>query len=112
MSDREHHCPFLNRADHRCSAHFSIEGLQHAFEHCFHAYKSCHVYGQLLLERQSRRTQAAASAVSAGKFLWATACMTPERNVQPTITTQLVQVRIPRLAPAGAGAAEYAKPAA
>ena len=48
MSDREHHCPFLNRADHRCSDFFSIERLQHAFEHCFHAYKACAVYQELL----------------------------------------------------------------
>ncbi|CAA9407456.1 MAG: hypothetical protein AVDCRST_MAG64-2086, partial [uncultured Phycisphaerae bacterium] len=48
MSDREHHCPFLNRADHRCSAFFSIERLQHAFGHCFDAYRSCEVYQELL----------------------------------------------------------------
>ena len=77
MTDREHHCPFLNRADHRCSDFFSIERLQHAFEHCFHAYQSCEVYRELLVERQARRTEAAAGGArpnGPGQYLWTTAC--------------------------------------
>ena len=108
MSDREHHCPFLNRADHRCAGFFSIEGLQHAFEHCFDAYKSCGVYAELLAERQARRGQAAAG--HAGGFLWATACTSPEaaadvkRSARPAAsrpqpnTRQFVQVRLPSVA--------------
>lgn len=121
MSDRENHCPFLNRSDHRCSDFFSIEQLQHAFEHCFHAYKSCAVYQELLVERQARRGYAAA----AGRFVWATACgggtTTAERDVSNTTakTARFVQVRLPTLASspggrsaAGAGADGYAKPVA
>jgi hypothetical protein len=100
MSDREHHCPFLNRADHRCAAFFSIERLQHAFEHCFHAYKSCEVYQELLVERQARRGQIAdglRGSGSPGQFVWTTAC--PSRR-ESDVTTRFVQVRLPRVAAA------------
>jgi hypothetical protein len=123
MSDREHHCPFLNRADHRCSDFFSIEQLQHAFEHCFHAYKACAVYQELLVERQARRGYAAANTGCApDRFVWATACGAAERNVSNTTakTTRFVQVRLPTLAstPGGraasvaGGANRYPKPVA
>src|SRR5215218_2083093 len=99
MSDREHHCPFLNRADHRCSAYFSIERLQHAFEHCFHAYKACEVYHELLVERQARRGQLAGN-IPAGEpagtpapFVWTTACRPRESDV--TTSVRFVQVRLP-----------------
>ena len=116
MSDREHHCPFLNRADHRCSAFFSIERLQHAFEHCFDAYRSCAVYHELLVERQARRSEAAAAGGSRphghGRFLWTTACTSPN----PHVKTRFVQVRLPTVATfnanAGAGSDGYAKPVA
>src|SRR5918999_747040 len=84
MSDREHHCPFLNRADHRCSDFFSIEQLQHAFEHCFHTYKACAVYQELLDERQARRGQVAARAP--GQFVWTTACPPRDSARGPTQT--------------------------
>jgi hypothetical protein len=74
MSDREHHCPFLNRSDQRCSRFFSMHDMQHAFEHCFDAYQSCGVYRDLLAERQARRGQAVAAQPGV-RFLWATACM-------------------------------------
>ena len=125
MSDREPHCPFLNRADHRCSTFFSIEQLQHAFEHCFHAYKSCSVYQELLVERQSRRSQAA-SGTRGGQFAWTTACgsggaASQQQSHAGTRSTPFVQVRIPsvaataaahELAHAEAGANGYAKPVA
>lgn len=137
MPDSEPHCPFLNRADRRCSTFFSIEQLQHAFEHCFHAYKACSVYQELLVERQARRSQAA-SGTHAGRFVWATACASgaiagggrSESHVSRSSSTgaaadrarrspQFVQVRIPSLAAgglahaqAGAGADGYAKPVA
>jgi hypothetical protein len=111
MSDREHHCPFLNRADHRCAGFFSIEGLQHAFEHCFDAYKSCGVYAELLAERQAARAQAASGHAGAGamRFLWATACTSPEAAADVKRSagssagrsgpgTQFVQVRLPSVA--------------
>jgi hypothetical protein len=59
MPDQSHHCPFLNRADRRCSDHFSLDHLEHAFEFCFDSYASCPVYLQLLLERQVKRVSAA-----------------------------------------------------
>ena len=98
MSDRENHCPFLNRADHRCSDFFSIEQLQHAFEHCFHAYKSCGVYQELLVERQARRGYASAGTHDSG-------------TATPISSTRFVQVRIPSLAIAETRADGYAKPA-
>jgi hypothetical protein len=120
MSDREHHCPFLNRSDNRCSRFFSMHDMQHAFEHCFDAYKSCGVYRELLAERQARRGQAAGHAMPAGgvRFLWATACTSPateaasdvsqkaaDRSTNPITAdhggiaggarTQFVQLRLP-----------------
>ena len=77
MSDREHHCPFLNRSDNRCSRFFSMHDMQHAFEHCFNAYQSCGVYRELLAERQARRGQAAGHVTPGVRFLWATACQSP-----------------------------------
>ena len=115
MSDREHHCPFLNRSDHRCSRFFSMHDMQHAFEHCFDAYQSCGVYRELLAERQARRGQAVA-ATPGVRFLWATACMSPaeaasdvsQKAADPSSQTvtadrtvagaraRFVQLRIPR----------------
>jgi hypothetical protein len=60
MNDCSHgrHCPFLNRADARCARHFSLEQLQHAFEHCFGQYEACGVYLELLYERRLNRAAA------------------------------------------------------
>ncbi len=117
MSDREHHCPFLNRSDHRCSAFFSIERLQHAFEHCFDAYRTCDVYLELLDERQARRSEAAGWSGrpdGPGRFLWTTACTPPQ--AQPHVKTRFVQVRLPSIATvnanSGNGTDRYPKPAA
>jgi hypothetical protein len=55
MPQHAPHCPFLNRADERCSAHFSLERLDHAFAYCFDSYHACPVYAQLLAERRERR---------------------------------------------------------
>ncbi len=54
MVDR--HCPFLNRDDPRCAAHFQVNHLDHAFEHCAGAYASCASYRELLAERIMART--------------------------------------------------------
>ena len=56
MPDQGMHCPFLNRADARCSDNFSIERLDHAFGYCFGQYRGCRVYLELLVERRVRRT--------------------------------------------------------
>ena len=56
------HCPFLNRADARCSDAFSIEKLDHAFKYCFGRYTYCSVYMELLIERRLRRSAAAEPA--------------------------------------------------
>ena len=100
MSDREPYCPFLNRADRRCSSYFSIEQMQHAFEHCFHAYKSCAVYQELLVERQARRSRAAGACggghpAAPGRFVWTTACRPPEGDGNARSAQRFVQVRLP-----------------
>src|SRR5690349_20652918 len=59
-----HHCPFLNRADERCSAHFQLDHLGEAFEHCFDEYAACPIYLELLSERRFRRSLAAAGVSS------------------------------------------------
>jgi hypothetical protein len=58
-SDQAQHCPFLNRADARCSDAFSLEKLDHAFKYCFGRYTYCSVYMELLIERRMRRSAAA-----------------------------------------------------
>src|SRR5436190_17733564 len=59
MTDRGQHCPFLNRADDRCSTHFRLDRLDEAFDYCFDRYPACAVYQELLLERRVRRAEAA-----------------------------------------------------
>ena len=54
MSDHESHCPFLNRADTRCSNHFGLDRLDRAFDHCFGAYQSCPTYQEMMSERRDR----------------------------------------------------------
>jgi hypothetical protein len=54
-----------------------MHDMQHAFEHCFDAYKSCGVYRDLLAERQARRAAGATTAAGGVRFLWATACTSP-----------------------------------
>ena len=56
MSQRAHHCPFLNRADDRCSNNFSLDRLDRVFDHCFGSYARCAVYAELLSERQTLRS--------------------------------------------------------
>jgi hypothetical protein len=59
VTARGQHCPFLNRADDRCSTHFRLDHLDEAFDHCFDRYPECAVYQELLLERRVRRAEAA-----------------------------------------------------
>ena len=63
------HCPFLNRADARCSQNFHLDSLGHAFRHCFGQFKACPTYIELLVERRVKRVMAGAvsSAASAGE---------------------------------------------
>jgi hypothetical protein len=49
------HCPFLNRADHRCSENFNLDRLGYAFHYCFDQYKACPNYIELLVERRVKR---------------------------------------------------------
>ena len=63
MPDQGNHCPFLNRADRRCSEHFSLDHLQHAFKYCFDRYTTCPMYMELLSERRSRREREGVSNV-------------------------------------------------
>jgi hypothetical protein len=61
MPAQGEHCPFLNRADQRCSDHFSLDHLGQALSHCFGRYQTCPVYLELLAERKVRRSTAHAS---------------------------------------------------
>src|SRR5450432_510118 len=58
MSSMVKHCPFLNRADVRCSESFCLDKLDSAFRYCFGRYKSCTVYTDLLIERRVRQSDA------------------------------------------------------
>lgn len=49
MEERE--CPFVNRADARCSEHLTMGGMGYAFEHCFSKYESCPLHAELMQER-------------------------------------------------------------
>ena len=51
------HCPFLNRNDERCTAHFRVNRLQHAFTHCFGDYDACSSYREMLKERRLREQE-------------------------------------------------------
>jgi hypothetical protein len=65
VDENDQHCPFLNRVDERCSPHFHVDHLEHAFEHCFGRYKMCRHYLELLVERRVRRLVASAAAAAA-----------------------------------------------
>ena len=65
MCAPDHHCPFLNRPDARCSQHFHLSELQHAFEHCFDQYTACPVYLERLVERRVRQIEAKVAAEEA-----------------------------------------------
>ena len=65
MTEQAVHCPFLNRADPRCSNHFSLDSLDHAFAYCFGQYQQCPVYGELLSERRRWRGDALSRAEDA-----------------------------------------------
>jgi hypothetical protein len=43
-------CPFINRADKRCSGHFNLDGLEAAFAHCFGDFESCPHHAQMSCE--------------------------------------------------------------
>lgn len=53
-------CPFIDRIDHRCSSNFSLERLNHAFDHCFDNYKACPLFQEMMAERRLRRVMTAA----------------------------------------------------
>ena len=57
MCAPDHHCPFLNRSDARCSQYFHLSELQHAFEYCFDQYTACPVYLERLVERRVRQIE-------------------------------------------------------
>src|SRR5947209_14563939 len=56
MAGQPHQCPFINRPGERCSEHFHLDDLNHAFEFCFNRFKRCPVYVERLVEwRLSKR---------------------------------------------------------
>jgi hypothetical protein len=69
MSNHESHCPFLNRADHRCGNHFSLDKLDRAFDHCFGEYHACPTYQEMRRERRERRSGAGGELIAGGAGL-------------------------------------------
>jgi hypothetical protein len=74
------HCPFLNRADRRCSENFNLDRLGFAFHYCFDKYKSCPNYLELLVERRVKQATGAMLQDADGKERF-----TQERLVQLTV---------------------------
>lgn len=60
------HCPFLNRNDARCAAHFTVNRLSYVFTHCCGEYGSCPSYLELVKERQEERQEAAITHLTIG----------------------------------------------
>jgi len=92
MPDQGNHCPFLNRADRRCSEHFSLDHLQHAFKYCFDRYTTCPMYMELLAERRSRREREGVNNVVGITPLASTPAPRPAPSIKPIPVT--VQIRI------------------
>jgi hypothetical protein len=77
------HCPFLNRADSRCSGNFSLDRLGFAFQYCFDQYKACPNYIELLVERRVKRATGAVLQDADGKDRFE-----QERLVQLTVRSR------------------------
>ncbi len=97
MSEHEPHCPFLNRADYRCSNHFSLDKLDKAFHHCFGEYQSCPTYAEMLSERRQGRSLVAASAGLTGPVVYASLTV---RTRPPNVTVNPVRLPIKQAAAA------------
>ena len=52
------YCPFLNRADERCSGHFNLDGLEQAFAHCFGDFAACPHHQEMSREREAQNARA------------------------------------------------------
>jgi hypothetical protein len=105
---RGHHCPLLDRPeDDRCSQHFHLDDLQHAFAHCFDRFRACPVYKERRAELRAMRAASAAAADG------------PESEPAETTGREqvehrqiLVQISVPaRYARRGAAQAALAQPA-
>jgi hypothetical protein len=78
--DAAAHCPFLNRADSRCSENFNLDRLGYAFRYCFDKYRTCPNYLELLVERRLKRATGAVLHNADGKDRFS-----PDRLVQLTV---------------------------
>jgi hypothetical protein len=88
MSDRGLQCPFINRADSRCSHNFTLDRLDQAFELCFNSYHACPVFVELLAERRIRREGDNALSITARNAAHAAAVAAISAR------QQLVQVKV------------------
>lgn len=50
MAEQGKHCPFLEQDDARCSTHFRLDHIRHAFKYCFGRHSACPLYLQLRVE--------------------------------------------------------------
>lgn len=58
-------CPFVDRADARCSVHLTMGGIGYAFDHCFDDFAACPVHAELALEGRGEGAEGR-SAVGGG----------------------------------------------
>jgi hypothetical protein len=94
MAEHEHHCPFLNRPDERCSAYFHVDKMEHAFRHCVDEFEACPVYAERREERQIRRQVDVLEGIIAQGNLHATHNSHEADHAEPTRGRPLVQVTI------------------
>jgi len=43
-------CPFVNKGEHRCAAHWTLENVADAFRHCADEYRECPIHRELMQE--------------------------------------------------------------
>ena len=97
MASNAMHCPFLNRADARCSESFSLDNLDRALNLCFGKYTACPVYLELLVERRMKRSAARTNHGSSDRIIQVTVSRSAQQQQQNAQA-------VPALSGVGAGA--------
>jgi hypothetical protein len=58
-------CPYIDRSDPRCSAHWTVQNIIRAFAHCTDRYFDCPVYLQLVDDKPAHDQAPAAPYLAA-----------------------------------------------